>query len=383
MKKTIYYWTPAISRVGTIKTTINSAVSFAKFSKKYDVKIINVFGEWSRYKNYLKDHNVIVENLTFDYYKYLPKYGFLSSRISYIIIILLSVFPLIFLLKKKKPDFLIIHLLTSLPLILWNIFNFKTKLIFRISGFVRLHYIRKKLWNRSQKKIYKILCQTEEQKNLFSSKNVFKINKPIIIPDCIINLNEIKKNKKTNFKTFNNEYENFFIAVGRFSKQKNFIYLIKEFKTFSNKHPNEKLFIFGEGELKREMEKEIYNNNLSQKVKIFNFTEEIYYFMKKSKALIMPSIWEELCLVMVEAAMCNTLVISSNCKSGPEEFLLNGNAGLLFKNNEKNDLANKLSEFLKMNKDQILKKKILAKKNCKKFALLSHFLKLEKIIAGD
>ena len=102
MKKTIYYWTPAISRVGTIKTTINSAVSFAKFSKKYDVKIINVFGEWSRYKNYLKDHNVIVENLTFDYYKYLPKYGFLSSRISYIIIILLSVFPLIFLLKKKK-----------------------------------------------------------------------------------------------------------------------------------------------------------------------------------------------------------------------------------------------------------------------------------------
>ena len=45
--------------------------------------------------------------------------------------------------------------------------------------------------------------------------------------------------------------KDFFIAVGRLTKQKNFIYLISEFKKFLNIYPNEKLLIFGDGELKK------------------------------------------------------------------------------------------------------------------------------------
>ena len=151
MKKKIYYWTPSISKVGTIKTTLNSAIALAKFQKDYEIKILNVFGEWSNYKVFLKRYNIEVEDLTFDYYNFLPKKGFLLSRLSYVIIFLISLFPLIIFLRKKKPDFLIIHLLTSLPLILWSIFKLNTQLIFRISGYVRLNYFRKKLWNISEK----------------------------------------------------------------------------------------------------------------------------------------------------------------------------------------------------------------------------------------
>ena len=117
MKKKIYYRTPSISKVGTSKTTLNSAIALAKFQKDYEIKILNVFGEWSKYKVFLKRYNVEVEDLTFDYYNFLPKKGFLLSRLSYVIIILISLFPLIIFLRKKKPDFLINHLLTSLPLI--------------------------------------------------------------------------------------------------------------------------------------------------------------------------------------------------------------------------------------------------------------------------
>ena len=43
--------------------------------------------------------------------------------------------------------------------------------------------------------------------------------------------------------------------------------------------------------------------------------------------------------------MSNLFVISSDCPNGPKEFLLNGEAGLLFQSNKKNELAKKLEEF--------------------------------------
>ena len=102
MKKSIYYWSPCLNKVGTVKSTLNSAISLAKYSSTYDVKILNVFGEWSEYKNYLKKKNVEVENLTFNYYNLLPKNGFVQSRFSYLIIFFISLIPLILFFKKKK-----------------------------------------------------------------------------------------------------------------------------------------------------------------------------------------------------------------------------------------------------------------------------------------
>ena len=45
--KRIYYWSPCLNKVGTYKSTINSAISLAKYSKKYEIKIINSCGEWN------------------------------------------------------------------------------------------------------------------------------------------------------------------------------------------------------------------------------------------------------------------------------------------------------------------------------------------------
>ena len=116
MKKTIYYWSPCLNKVGTVKSTLNSAIAVSKFSKNYNVKVINVFGEWESYKEIFSKYNIETIDLNFNYYKFLPKKGFLNSRFSYLIIILLSIIPLISLLKKNKPDILIAHLITSLPL---------------------------------------------------------------------------------------------------------------------------------------------------------------------------------------------------------------------------------------------------------------------------
>ena len=384
MKKSVVYWSPCLTKVGTVKSTLNSAISLAKYSKNYEVTIINVFGEWSSYKKYLNQNNVNLKNLTFNYYNLLPKNGFLKSRISYIIIFLISALPLLFFINSRKPDYLIVHLITSLPLFLLNFFKLQTQVILRISGFPKMNIFRKKLWVKSQNKIFKITSPTEQLKNDLISKNIFKKEKVETLFDAIINVKDlIKKKNVSEVEDYKKIAKNFFLSAGRFTRQKNFIYLIREFGKFLKFYPDEKLLIIGEGELKKKMQEEIIKLDLSNSIKIQNYTENIYYFMKNSKCFILSSLWEEVGFVMVEASFCNNFIISSDCKNGPEEFLENGSAGLIFNNNEKNKLCEKLIEFKKLDNNTIFKKKILAKKNCSNFTMFNHYKKIKYILSSN
>ena len=48
-KKSIFVWSPFISKVGTVQNVINSLNSFNKYSN-LNTNLINVFGEWDNYK---------------------------------------------------------------------------------------------------------------------------------------------------------------------------------------------------------------------------------------------------------------------------------------------------------------------------------------------
>ena len=62
MKKKVIYWSPCLNAVGTIKSTVNSAVSLSKYSKDYEVAIINACGEWDKYLDYFKVNHVKIIN---------------------------------------------------------------------------------------------------------------------------------------------------------------------------------------------------------------------------------------------------------------------------------------------------------------------------------
>ena len=49
----IYYWSPFITHVATVKAVINSASSLNRYSNKHCSYIINVAGEWNIYKDEL------------------------------------------------------------------------------------------------------------------------------------------------------------------------------------------------------------------------------------------------------------------------------------------------------------------------------------------
>ena len=144
IKKSIFYWSPFIDHVGTTISSKNSITSLKKFGKKkFSVTVINVFGEWDEYKDFLDKIKVNIINLNLK--KELPIFknrGFIFSRLFYFKVFFLCFIPLFKILKNKKPDYLIVSLITFLPLVLNFFFSFKTKIILRISGFPKLNFMR-------------------------------------------------------------------------------------------------------------------------------------------------------------------------------------------------------------------------------------------------
>lgn len=89
--------------------------------------------------------------------------------------------------------------------------------------------------------------------------------------------------------------------VGRFSQQKNQIFLIEIFAKIKELHPNSVLWLVGDGELRDEIEAKIKAFGLQEDVKLFGMvknTKELYQAMD---VMVMPSLFEGLPMVGVEA----------------------------------------------------------------------------------
>jgi len=170
------------------------------------------------------------------------------------------------------------------------------------------------------------------------------------------------------------------LNIGRLTLQKNQILLLNAFSKVIKKNDNLFLYIVGQGEKKKQLQKVIKLKKLEKNVFLLGYVENIFPLIKNSLAVVSTSLWEDPGAVMVEAAFCGKIVISSNCPNGPEEFLENEKGGYLFKNNDINDLENKINTFLNDNQQIKFKKRVILKKNSKKYSLFRHYQKLNKIL---
>jgi len=381
LKKKIYYWSPSLVNIATNKAVVNSACSLRKYDKSFETSIINFFGEFKHYYDKLKFDKVDLINFYSDkFHKYLPRHGFFKSRFSFIIIYILSFFPLLNLINKKKPEFLIIHLITSLPLTLLILFKFKTKFVLRISGFPKLGLMRKLLWKLSLKNIYCITCPTEATKNYLISLNIVDKKKIFTLYDPIIEVNKISK-----LRDEENSYENksYIFAAGRLTKQKNFELMIDGFCEIQKQYSDIKLVLAGEGELEKKLKLKVKNLNLEDKVIFIGYKENVYSYMHKSICFLSTSLWEDPGFVIIEAAFCITPIISSDCENGPKEILPNKDYGYIFESNNLESLIAELKKFLHdhINKKKIVyNKKINCLKNINKFSVFRHYLAFRKIL---
>ncbi len=382
----VFYWSPFTSKVATVKSVLNSAESINKTYKKnlFEVCIIDAVHEWKDFEKEIKEKKIqliyLNKNSIFNSFK---KDGFLRSRFAYWYIFFKSFFPLIKILKQKKPNYFIIHLITSLPLILFIFQNFESKLILRISGLPKMTLFRSILWKLAIKNIHKITCPTIDTFNDLS-RFKFLREKLCVLNDPIINIKEVQKSRKNEVKINDNLHKiisnkKFFLSIGRFTKQKNFLFYLNCIPEIL-KLDQELYFLFiGQGEDKKRF-LEISNKlNISDKIFVIDHTNNVHYFMKKAKALVLPSLWEDPGFVIVESGYNNCHVISSNCPNGPSE-IIGKDGGYLFESNSKKSLVKTINYFLKDPIDNKILKKIILKKRLKKFTSFHHASKLRNEI---
>ncbi len=375
IKKKIFYWSPSLVNIATNKAVINSCYALTKFSKYHECSIINFFGEFERYREEIQNKKItLVDYFHKIIFNFFPKHGKIKSRISFIIIFFASFFPLKNLLKSKKPEYLIIHLISSLPLTLLLLFKFETKFILRISGFPKLNFVRRFFWKIAFKKIHLVTCPTINTLNYIKDLKLIDSSKIKLLYDPIIEINQINKKKSEKL-----ELRDYYLSVGRLTKQKNFLFLCKSFKKIVDMNNKVKLFIAGNGEQENKLKKFINENNLSNNIFLLGYIENIYPYFKNAKGFILSSLWEDPGFVLIEAAYCRTPVLSTNSWPGPIELIKNDFNGILYENNNMESFLKEFKKFSEIKSHNMMRINNL--KMCRKFTIFNHYKNLNKLFS--
>ena len=208
-----------------------------------------------------------------------------------------------------------------------------------------------------------IIVNSKEFK--FNMNKNFGINAKLIYNP--LNVNEIIRlsKKKINFPFFKTKNHFKLINIGRFTDQKNQMLILKAFKNLSKKI-RIKLVIAGRGVNTNLLKNYVKINKLDEAKKIINFVNNPYPLLKISDVFILSSNFEGLPNVLLEAQCLKLPIISSNCPTGPNEILLKGKAGMLFKPKNQKDLEKKIIYSLQ-NKRLLKKNAMIGYKNLIRF----------------
>ena len=133
--------------------------------------------------------------------------------------------------------------------------------------------------------------------------------------------------------------EGYLLYIGRLSKEKGVFDLIKGMK-----NNNKKLYIAGSGPERDKVEEFIKKEKLSNRVHLLGFLNalEVKDYVRKSHAVVVPSVWYENCPYSVlETIAIGKPIIGADI-GGIPELVIDGKNGLLFESGNSDDLSKKI-----------------------------------------
>ncbi len=139
-------------------------------------------------------------------------------------------------------------------------------------------------------------------------------------------------------------------SIGRLHYQKNYEFLINNFRSILEKKKNAILVIIGEGSERRKLEKLISTKGLKDKVILAGRINEANRFLKSFDLFVLPSRYEGLSISLIEVLFANILALVSDVGGNNENFL---------SDNELYELDNReefLQKFQRLQYDEIIEK---------------------------
>ncbi|ASC70752.1 Glycosyltransferase type 1 [Halomicronema hongdechloris C2206] len=118
------------------------------------------------------------------------------------------------------------------------------------------------------------------------------------------------------------------LGVGKLEPQKDFPTLIRAFAQVRSHRPC-RLAILGWGPGQEALQALIDDLGIAADAALLGYVENPYAYMARAQAFVLSSAWEGLPTVLIEAMALGLPVISTDCKSGPDEILKGGQYGPL------------------------------------------------------
>jgi N-acetylgalactosamine-N,N'-diacetylbacillosaminyl-diphospho-undecaprenol 4-alpha-N-acetylgalactosaminyltransferase len=107
------------------------------------------------------------------------------------------------------------------------------------------------------------------------------------------------------------------VSIGRLVPEKNHTFLLDAVLPFNHL----RLYIFGEGELRKSLEEKIQGLGLENRVFLMGFERNPFQYLKAADFFLFGSLNEGFPNVLMEAMCCGLPIVSTNCKSGPDEMM--------------------------------------------------------------
>ncbi len=183
---------------------------------------------------------------------------------------------------------------------------------------------------------YKIMVQNNEQKNYFNKRLQKKI---FVLPNPVRgDLFDAKREEK--------EERLIIASAGRLNLQKNFFMLIDAVEKVSINHKNIQLRIYGDGELRQDLQKYIDDKKSSEFVKLMGRTNDMKGMLSSIDLYVLSSDFEGMPNSLMEAMAAGVPCVSTDCPTGPSDLIHNGENGLLVPVNNSEAMADAIEKML-------------------------------------
>lgn len=138
------------------------------------------------------------------------------------------------------------------------------------------------------------------------------------------------------------------VSVGRLSFQKGYDRLIAAWKIVAASPLSEgwTLDIVGGGELQQELQEQIDAAGLEEKVRLVPPTSDMDSVYLRASFLVLSSRFEGLPMVLLEAQTYGLPLVAFDCKCGPKDVIIDGENGLIAREGDVDELAEKILEMM-------------------------------------
>ena len=145
------------------------------------------------------------------------------------------------------------------------------------------------------------------------------------------NIEEIKHKSKEKVKEvwLLKSQHKVIIGIGRLIKDKRFDNFLNALQRFHQQNENIRAIILGDGPQKRKLKKLAKTLKISHLVKFVGIVDNPFAYLSRADLMVSTSVREGFPNAVVEAMICGCPVISTDCKSGPGEIIVQKQNGIL------------------------------------------------------